>query len=160
MLAWVNKMKKSRGFTLIELMIVIAIIAIVAAIAIPAYSDYVTRAKRADAKAGLISMQLAQEKVRANCPFFAASLGLSLTCGANSANTVMRHANQSPDEFYNLSIVSASSTAYVLRAVPNGAPQNNDSDCLVMTVNQDGENAGIDGVIDNADDDDPSCWSR
>ena len=40
-----NTFKNSKGFTLIELMIVIAIIAILAAIALPAYQDYATRAK-------------------------------------------------------------------------------------------------------------------
>jgi len=45
--------KKTKGFTLIELMIVVAVIAILSSIAIPAYSDYVIRGKLVDATAQL-----------------------------------------------------------------------------------------------------------
>jgi type IV pilus assembly protein PilE len=45
--------RNQRGFTLIEIMIVVAIVAILAAIAIPSYQDYVTRSRIVEATSGL-----------------------------------------------------------------------------------------------------------
>jgi len=54
--------KTHRGFTLIELMIVVAIIAILSAIAIPAYTAYVARSKLTEAFSGLSSMSVAAQQ--------------------------------------------------------------------------------------------------
>ena len=64
-------MKRNRGFTLLELMVVVAIVAIVAAFAISSYSENVRKGKRTGGIRGVLEYQMSLEKWRAGCPSYA-----------------------------------------------------------------------------------------
>jgi len=79
----------SRGFTLVELMITVAILSILAAVAIPAYSNYINRAKQSDAIIGLKAAQMAQEQFFSENNRYASTIdilpGFSDTGAANNS---------------------------------------------------------------------------
>jgi prepilin-type N-terminal cleavage/methylation domain-containing protein len=80
-------MKNKHGFTLIELIIVVAIIGILAMIAIPAYTGQQRRAARTEAYTNLENLRLLQEQVFADSGAYTASLGNT------GATTAVRDAN-------------------------------------------------------------------
>lgn len=59
-------MKNSKGFTLIEIMIVVVIIGIIAGVAIPSYQDSIIRASRSEGMTAMLDMMRAQEDFFAN----------------------------------------------------------------------------------------------
>ncbi|HET6434111.1 MAG TPA: prepilin-type N-terminal cleavage/methylation domain-containing protein [Xanthomonadaceae bacterium] len=76
-------MKKMQGFTLIELMIVIAILGILIAIALPAYQDYTVRAKVSECVQVSAPTKLAVGEFRSSNGHFPANLASVITTGAN-----------------------------------------------------------------------------
>lgn len=63
-------MMKSKGFTLVELLMVITVIAILASIAYPSYSDYMANARRADAKNSILTLASYQERFHSDNGFY------------------------------------------------------------------------------------------
>lgn len=152
-----KKTSKNKGFTLLELMIVVVVIGVLASIAYPSYQDYIYKGRRSDAKAGVLALQLAQEKYRANCALYASGIHASArTCVAGST-TAGDHdlvgSATSPDGNYNLSISGATATAYTVTATYTGV-QTGDTKCKTLSINQD----GIKTATDSSDAASTVCW--
>lgn len=121
---------KSRGFSLIELLITVAIIGILASIALPSFQEYMKKAKRSDAVAAALSLQLAQEKFRGNCALYADTLG---GASNNCASQTIKHSSLSSDGYYKLTLSGVTGNSFKIIATPQGG-QANDSACKPMTI--------------------------
>ncbi|GBU15120.1 pilus biosynthesis protein [Polaromonas sp.] len=120
--------RSQQGFTLIEIMIVVAIIGIISAIALPSYSEYIRRGHRADARASLL--QMAQWMERA-----ATANGVYPTATANTAAVAAALASVQKNR-YAVTMDSSTST-FTVTATP-GDGQSNDK-CGNYTLTNTGQ---------------------
>ncbi len=142
------------GFTLVELMIVLAIMAFIAALAWPALQQAVQKSRRADGMSALANIMQAQERWRANNPAYQGTL--ADLPGASAA--------VSPDQHYNLSLVAGSvtATAFTARATARTAsPQNSDSPCQTLELDINGGTISYRSLSGGAPNAAPDpCWVR
>lgn len=116
-----------KGFTLIELMIVIAVVAILVALAIPSYTQYIRKANRGEAQQLLMNWANNQEIWRAAHTEYAGSDDIAVPV--------------SDDYKYTFAVSDETSTTFTLTATPkSGTDQVNDKEhgtaCTALTLDQ------------------------
>lgn len=151
--------RATHGFTLIEVMIVVAIIGVLAAIAIPSYTEYIRRSHRAEAKNFLLAVAQRMEQ----------NYSLSGRYDQNQAGGAINQAfinaaglNAVPagaGARYNISFVENFPTegTFQIQAEPAGA-QVGDT-CGTLLLNQQNIK-GAQGVLDNRAQATRDCWAR
>jgi len=136
-----TRAKTSRGFTLIEVVVVMGIVAILAAIAIPSYIEQGYKTRRSDAKTGL--MEIAQTLERCFTQFNV----------YNHANCPIQNGDVdgSPDGYYNITSTVTANTFSLTAARDGSGAQADDDRCTSFTLTQDGTTTAA-GTLGN------SCW--
>jgi type IV pilus assembly protein PilE len=122
--------RRTNGFTIIELMIVVGVVAILVTLALPSYQDSIRKARRAEAEQLLLNWASLQEIWRANNPTYDDGTNIS----------VPTH------DDYTFTVSGTSSSTFTLTADPD-TEQSKDKDrgqlCDPLTLNQSGNKSPV-----------------
>lgn len=137
--------RRNRGFTLIELMIVVAIVAILAAIALPSYSRYAYRARRDEGQELLLRIAQAEERFYTAQNQYTANLA---DLGYSGTPVLSERG------YYQASLATATSTSFTATATPLGVQA--DDACGALSITNAGNKQP--DASDTAANSNGSCW--
>ena len=118
---------RNTGFTLIELMVVVAIIAILASIAYPSYIDHIVKTRRAAGTACLLEQAQFMER------YYSTNMGYA---GATLPNTGCK--TDLTEHYAFAYSAGPTATAFTLQATPQGTQAANDTLCGTLSINEKG----------------------
>lgn len=140
--------KFAQGFTLIELMLVVAVAGVLSGVAYPSFMGQLQKIRRADAMVSLLQVQAAQERWRANNLAYGtlAEVGVAATSAAGH---------------YTLQVAAASASGYEIVAAAAGS-QAHDTACRHLRLRVEGGNvvqaSGADAATNNSAQQNRQCW--
>lgn len=135
--------RHSHGFTLIEVMIVVAVIGLLAAIAYPSYQDSVRKTRRSDAKAVLSELAQFMERTYTENNSFKPG-------GNNPTLPYVESPIDGSQKYYDIAISASTTSSFTLQATPKG-PQAGDG---VLTLSSTGArwwDANNNGAVDSGE---------
>lgn len=133
--------KKTRGMTLIELMIVLAILAIVVAIGYPSYLEQVRKSHRAEGMGELLELADRMERSYSDLGLYTSTISDILNVATTDGG------------LYTLSIVSANNVSFTVRATPTSVKNQNKDKCHTFTLTSLGDKSVSGGSLGK-----DACW--
>jgi len=133
-------MKKTAGFTLLELMIVLAVLSIIVAVGYPSYQEQVRKSHRAEGMGQLLELADRMERAYSDR-------------GTYPTDITEVYVATTENGLYSLSIVTANNVSFIVSAAPTSVKNQNEDKCHTFTLTSLGQKSVSGGSLGTTD-----CW--